>query len=276
LYWDIGAATREKQAAQGWGDSVVERLSSDLKRAFAGTTGFSAINLWRIHQLHETYTAPSFLSQLMRETTAPARAAKGSPAAPSAKLAWTVTEMVVAIPWGHHVNMLAKIAHPSQRLYYLQATARFGWSRNVLLNQIRAQGYEQSLAEGKSHNFVVALPEHLAERAEEALKSSHSLQFLGIQKQVKERELEGRLIDLFSYHRFLKALVAVELKVGKFEPEYAGKHNGSRSCCFQCRLVTTTTRDLSPSAVGEHTVLVTASVAIVLAPFSATTGARTG
>ena len=188
LYWDIGAVIREKQAAQGWGDAVVERLSSDLKRPFPGTTGFSAIDLWCIRQLHET-------------------------------------------------------------------TARFGWSRNVLLNQIEAQAYERSLAEGKSHNFPTALPEHLAEQAEEALKSSYNLEFLGIRQQVKERELEDRsidrlrdfilelgygfcfigrqhritlgrneyFIDLLFYHRFLKALVAVELKVGKFEPEYAGK-----------------------------------------------------
>jgi predicted nuclease of restriction endonuclease-like (RecB) superfamily len=103
--------------------------------------------------------------------------------------------MVVAIPWGHHINLLAKIEQPVQRLYYLQATARFGWSRNVLLNQIKAQAYERSLAEGKSHNFPTALPEHLAEQAEEALKSSYNLEFLGIRQQVKERELEDRLID---------------------------------------------------------------------------------
>ena len=163
--------------------------------------------------------------------------------------------MVVAIPWGHHVNLLAKIAQPAQRLYYLQATARFGWSRNALVNQIKAQAYERSLAEGKGHNSAVAPPEHLAEQANEALRSSYNLEFLGIQKQVKERELEDRLIarsrdfilelgygfcsigrqhrvmlgrneyfiDLLFYHRFLKALATVELKIGKFEPEYAGK-----------------------------------------------------
>jgi hypothetical protein len=76
--------------------------------------------------------------------------------------------MVVAMPWGHHVNLLAKIEQPAQRQYYLQATARFGWSRNVLLNQIKAQAYERSLAEGKSHKLPTALPEHLAEQAEEA------------------------------------------------------------------------------------------------------------
>src|SRR4051812_42395630 len=82
LYWDIGATIREQQATQGWGDSVVERLSSDLKRPFPGTTGFSAVNLWRMRQLHEMYTAPEFLSQLVRETASRAQAAKGRPAAP--------------------------------------------------------------------------------------------------------------------------------------------------------------------------------------------------
>jgi predicted nuclease of restriction endonuclease-like (RecB) superfamily len=74
---------------------------------------------------------------------------------------------------------LAKVQQPAQRLYYLQATARFGWGRNVLLDQIKAQAYERSLAESKRHNFPKALPEHLAVQAEEALKSSYSLEFLG-------------------------------------------------------------------------------------------------
>ncbi len=190
--------------------------------------------------MHETYTAPDFLSQLVRGTGPRTKSAVGLPATPSAKLAQAVREMVVAIPWGHHVNLLAKIEQPTQRLYYLQATARFGWSRNVLRNQIKAQAYERSAAEGKSHSFPSALPEHLAEQAEEALKSSYNLEFLGIRQLVKERELEDRLIDrlrdfilelgygfcfigrqhrvtigrneyfidLLFYHRFLKALVS--------------------------------------------------------------------
>jgi len=255
LYWNIGAAIRHKQATQGWGDAVVERLARDLQRSFPGTTGFSAINLWRMRQLHETYSAPDFLSQLVRESSPRTQARSGKPIEASAKLSQAVREMVIAIPWGHHVNLLAKIEQPAQRLYYLQATARFGWSRNVLLNQIKAKAYERSLAEGKSHNFPAVLPEHVAEQAEEALKSSYNLEFLGIGREIKERELEDRLIDklrdfilelgygfcfigrqhrvalgrneyfidLLFYHRFLKALVAVELKIGKFEPEYAGK-----------------------------------------------------
>lgn len=115
--------------------------------------------------------------------------------------------------------------------------------------------YERAITEKKVHNFPEALPEYLAEQAEEMLKSSYNLEFLGIRREVKERELEnlliGRLqefilelgygfcfigrqyrlaleekeyfIDLLFYHRFLKTLVAFELKVGPFEPEYAGK-----------------------------------------------------
>jgi predicted nuclease of restriction endonuclease-like (RecB) superfamily len=132
LYWHTGLAIREKQAAQGWGDAVVERPSKDLKRAFPGTTGFSATNRWRMRQFHETYTSPDFLSQLVRETAPRAKAARGLLGASSAKLAQAVRAKVVAIPWGHHVNLLAKIEQPAQRLYYLQATARFGWSRCMI------------------------------------------------------------------------------------------------------------------------------------------------
>jgi predicted nuclease of restriction endonuclease-like (RecB) superfamily len=151
--------------------------------------------------------------------------------------------------------MLGKIADSAARLYYLRATAQFGWSRNVLLNQIKGDAYARALKEKKTHNFPLALPEHLAEQAGEMMKSRYNLEFLGIGKAVKERELEDRLIarlqqfilelgygfcfigrqhrlvlgsreyfvDLLFYHRFLKALVAFDLKIGPFEPEHAGK-----------------------------------------------------
>jgi predicted nuclease of restriction endonuclease-like (RecB) superfamily len=163
--------------------------------------------------------------------------------------------MVAAVPWGHYANALAKLSDPKARLWYLQATTCLGWSRNVLLNQIKAGAYERAVTEKKTHNFELALPQHLAEQADEMLKSSYNLEFLGIRRAVTERALEDRLIerlrdfilelgygfcfigrqhrlalgkkeyfiDLLFYHRFLKALVAFELKVGSFEPEYAGK-----------------------------------------------------
>jgi predicted nuclease of restriction endonuclease-like (RecB) superfamily len=251
LYWDIGRGIVERQEKLGWGQSVVEMLSRDLRKAFPEMKGFSAANLWRMRQFYSACATPEFLAQAVREL-------KGS--LPGATedgpiLAQAVRELVATIPWGQHVELLNKVKDPAARLYYLRATAQLGWSRNVLLNQIKAGAYERSLKEGKTHNFPAVLPEYLAEQAEEALKSSYNLEFLGIRRAVKERELEDRLIerlrdfilelgygfcfvgrqhrlslgkkeffiDLLFYHRFLKALVAVELKVGPFEPEYAGK-----------------------------------------------------
>jgi predicted nuclease of restriction endonuclease-like (RecB) superfamily len=193
---------------------------------------------------------PDILEQAVQEVAANPDSAKDPES-----VARAVRELVAHVPWGHHVELLKKVKAPSARLYYLLATARFGWTRNVLLNQIKAGAYERATAEKKTHNFPLALPEYLAEQADEMLKSSYNLEFLGIRRAVKERELEDRLverlrdfilelgygfcfigrqhrlllgkkeyfIDLLFYHRFLKALVAFDLKVGAFEPEFAGK-----------------------------------------------------
>jgi len=164
-------------------------------------------------------------------------------------------QAVAQIPWGHHLLILDKLADPAARIYHLRATAQFGWSRNVLLNQIKAGAYERAKIEKKTHNFPLALPEHIAEQANEMLKSRYNLEFLGLERALRERELEDRLVsrlqqfilelgygfcfvgrqhrlalgrkeyfvDLLFYHRFLKALVAFDLKIGSFEPEHAGK-----------------------------------------------------
>jgi predicted nuclease of restriction endonuclease-like (RecB) superfamily len=247
LYWDLGRAIVEKQQALGWGDAVVETLARDLAAAFPAVRGFSASNLWRMRQLFTTLTEPDFLAQAVRELGL-------DPKSPE-KLAQAVREMAGAVPWGHHVEMLNKLSAPAARLYYLRATAQFGWSRNVLLTQIKAQAFERAKAEKKTHNFAVALPEHFADQAGEILKSRYNLESLGIARAVRERELEDRLIerlqqfilelgygfcfvgrqhrlalggkeyfvDLLFYHRFLKALVAFDLKVAPFAPEFSGK-----------------------------------------------------
>lgn len=259
LYWDIGRGIAEKQKRLGWGQAVIERLAGDLQRAFPGTTGFSARNLRNMKQFYDAYCLPS----IWQPAVAKSRAVRGRTGfrqqavakMPAGKRAELLPPVLAEVPWGHHLQILNKAGSAPARLHYLHATAQFGWSRNVLLNQIKARSYERSLKDGKAHNFPAALPGHLAEQAEEALKSSYNLEFLGIRRAVKERELEDRLIDrlrefilelgygfcfigrqhrlalganeyfvdLLFYHRFLKALVAVELKLGAFEPEFAGK-----------------------------------------------------
>jgi len=261
LYWDIGRAIVEKQQALGWGESVVDRVSYDLKEAFPATTGFSPRNLRDMKRFYLAYADEANWPQAVANLPGWAKTGENEIwPQPVAKLTEVkviefLQQLVAEIPWGHHRLILDKVTDPAGRLYYLRATARFGWSRNVLLNQIKAGGYERAVKEKKTHNFPLALPEYLVEQADEMLKSSYNLEFLGIHREVRERELEDRLIsrlqdfilelgygfcfvgrqyrlalgkkeyfvDLLFYHRFLKALVAFELKVGPFEPEYAGK-----------------------------------------------------
>ena len=250
LYWDIGRGIVERQHVLGWGDAVVEMVAADLRRAFPEMRGFSPSNVWRMRQFVQLHMQPEFLAQAARELGEGVRRD-----GPEQILAQLARELLSQIPWWHHVELIAKAKDPAAYFYYLRATARFGWTRNVLLNQIKAGAYERAVVEKKTHNFPLALPEHLAEQADEMLKSSYNLEFLGIRRAVKERELENRLterlrdfilelgygfcfvgrqhrltlgkkeyfIDLLFYHRFLRALVAFDLKVGPFDPEFAGK-----------------------------------------------------
>ncbi len=150
---------------------------------------------------------------------------------------------------------MQKIKSNEKKQYYIEACIKLGWSRDVLLNQVKANAYALAKQNKKLHNFKTALPEYLAEQADESIKSVYNLDFLGVTREVKERELENRLVekvkrfilelgygfcfignqyrltlkdndyyvDLLFYNRKLKTLVAIELKTGKFEPEYAGK-----------------------------------------------------
>ena len=225
LYWDIGKNIVERQKQFGWGKGVVEQLSRDLTNEYANFEGFSCDNLWRMRMFYLEYKDNPILAQLVPE-----------------------------LPWGHNILIMQKIKDAREREYYITASIKLGWSRNVLLNQIKAGAYALSIRQ-KTHNFPKVLPAYLAEQADEAIKSVYNLDFLGITKEVLERELERRLVekikrfmlelgkgfsfignqyrltlgnneyfvDLLFFNRNLKCLVAIELKTGKFEPEYAGK-----------------------------------------------------
>ncbi|OGQ07461.1 MAG: hypothetical protein A3G32_00835 [Deltaproteobacteria bacterium RIFCSPLOWO2_12_FULL_40_28] len=273
LYWSIGHDIVEKQKTLGWGKSVVEKLSKDLQKAFPNSEGYSADNLWRMRQFYTEYSNPTILEQLVPELTGTKTKKVELPILERLVPEWRnkikslnnkkkplhwekmIGPILANIPWGHHVLILKKIKSFPEKLYYLKATTALGWSRDVLLNQIKADSYCHFIRDSKASNFKLALPAYLAEQAEETLKSSYNLEFLGIKEAIHERHLENRLIeklknfilelgygfcfignqyrltlgeneyfiDLLFYHRFLKSLVAVELKTGKFKPEYAGK-----------------------------------------------------
>ncbi|MCZ6804101.1 MAG: PDDEXK nuclease domain-containing protein [Proteobacteria bacterium] len=207
---------------------MVEQLARDLQKTFEGRSGFSTQNLWYMRQFYQAYQDDKNLQQLVGE-----------------------------IPWGQNLTIMSKIKDHDARYYYLKATIEMGWSRNVLIHQIESQAYERHQLVDKQHNFQQALPEHLAEQADQAMKDVYMLDMLGVEKPVLEAEMETRMvskikdvmlelgygfafignqyrivandneyfIDLLFSNRRLNALVAFELKVGRFKPEYAGKMN---------------------------------------------------
>ncbi|MBN1757047.1 MAG: hypothetical protein JW863_01945 [Chitinispirillaceae bacterium] len=190
LYWDIGQGIVDRQQTYGWGKAVIDQLAGDLKRAFPSMSGFSPSNLWRMRQLYMTYTTPQFLAQVVRELkrgTGPFRQLatgfdgvfsnkKQTPE--KEKPAQVAREITGSVPWGHHTILLAKVNEPAELLYYLRSAIQMGWSRNVLLNRIKADAYKRSMTDTKSHNFNIALPDAIAAQADEMLKSSYNLEFL--------------------------------------------------------------------------------------------------
>lgn len=228
LNFEIGKLIVKNQDTNNWGKSIVDTLSEDINRQIDGIKGYSPQNLWRMRQFHLEYIDEAEL-----------------------------LDLALKIPWGQNLLIMHQVKDREERKYYLNATDKLGWSRAVLLNQIKANAYQHHLINPKQSNFEKALPVHLSEQANEALKSEYNLDFLGISKPILERELENRLvenirdlllelgygftfvgnqyrlklnqkeyfIDLLFYHRFLKCLVAIELKTVEFEPEFAGKMN---------------------------------------------------
>lgn len=248
LYWEIGKLIHDKQQIHGWGKSVVEQLSKDLQQTYPTSNSFSSRNLWFMRQLYEEYS----ILPTLRQSKEGNQILKQ----PVSEL-YDPVKLVSSAPWGHNILIMQRVKNHSERIYYLESSARFGWSRNVLLNQIKAGAYQRRNIDSKQHNFDQTLTSYLEEQAIESIKSSYNLEFLGIYGPVKEQELEDKLIahleefllelgygftfigrqhkltlgsniyfvDLLFFNRKLQCLVAFELKVGKFKPEYAGKMN---------------------------------------------------
>lgn len=228
LNYEIGKVIIERQKLYGWGKSIVEQLSKDITKQYDGVKGYSSQNLWHMRQFFNEYKE---YPQLLL--------------------------LACSVPWSHNLLIMHKIKDYREREYYLEATEKMAWSRAVLLNQIKADAYNYQLNNPKQNNFEKALPEHLSEQADEAIKSVYNLDFLGISRPVRERRLENLLIekirdflmelgygfcfignqykitlgtkdyfiDLLFYHRILKCMVAIELKAVEFEPEFAAKMN---------------------------------------------------
>ncbi len=163
LYWWFGQQIVLAQEQHGWGKSVVEKLSKDLRRAFGGTLGFSTQNLWYMRQFYLEYKDLPNLQRLVGD-----------------------------LSWGSNVAIFSKVKELDAKEYYIRSVKDQGWTRDVLVMQINSQAYERHLLVKKQHNFEKALPAHLAEQADRTMKDIYMLDTLGLTKPVLESVMEKR------------------------------------------------------------------------------------
>jgi predicted nuclease of restriction endonuclease-like (RecB) superfamily len=226
LYWEIGKEITERQAREGWGTSIIERLARDLQVAFPDVAGFSSRNLRYMRKFYTIGQVDVILQQLVAE-----------------------------LPWGHIIMLLEKCADSAAARWYAQQAVEHGWSRNILAIQIKSDLYAR---QGQAvTNFRATLPPPQSDLATHALKDPYLFDFLTIDDALRERELQLQLmthltrfllelgagfafigrqvhlevgeqdfyLDLLFYHTRLHCYVVVELKAGEFRPEDAGKLN---------------------------------------------------
>jgi predicted nuclease of restriction endonuclease-like (RecB) superfamily len=224
LYRDIGRVIVEKQEQFGWGEGVVQQLARDLQVEFPGVRGFSRRNVFYMRRFYMAYRDDEKVQTLSAQ-----------------------------IPWSHNTLILDRCKSAEEREYYLGVAARFRLSYRTLDKKVREAEYSRYLLNQTNFGQTLA-PQHI-EHALLAVKDDYNLDFLGLTEEHSERQLEDALmlnitkflsemggyftfvgrqfrvevdddeyfIDLLFYHRRLRSLVAVELKAGKFQPEFAGK-----------------------------------------------------
>jgi predicted nuclease of restriction endonuclease-like (RecB) superfamily len=224
LYWQIGRDILTRQAEQGWGAKVIDRLAHDLRTAFPEMKGFSRANLMYMRAFAEAWPDEQIVQQAVGQ-----------------------------LPWGHNLVLLTRLKQPEQRLAYARAAIEHGWSRNVLNIHIETRLLERT---GKAvTNFSKRLPAPGSDLARESLKDPYLFDFLDVGKEADERAIESSLvrhitqfllelgagfafvgrqvhlevggddffIDLLFYHLKLRCYVVIELKADKFKPEHLGQ-----------------------------------------------------
>ena len=225
LYWQIGEIISRRVAAAQWGEGAVDQLASYIARWEPGIRGFSRSNLLRMRQFYETYRNDQIVAPLVRQ-----------------------------IPWSHHLQILGQCKLREEREFYVRMAVQEGWSKRQLERQIRAALFERVVL---SPPKVAPVVREIHPEALSVFRDSYTLEFLGLPQAHSEAELHRGLLnslrefliemgrdfcfigsevplqvgnqdfalDLLFFHRGLNCLVAIELKVGRFEPEYLGKLN---------------------------------------------------
>lgn len=223
LYWNIGKYISLKIENSEWGSNVVESLANFLKEQEPELKGFSSQNLWRMKQLYEIYSQNQKLSSLLRE-----------------------------ISWTNNLLILAKTTNEQEREFYIRLAIREKLSSRELERQINSALFERTIL---SQNNLSSPMRELYPASNQIFKDSYVLDFLSLQKLHTEKDLRKAIIanlkdfilefgkdfsfvgeeyrvqvgqkdffvDLLFFQRDLQCLVAIDLKITDFKPEYLGK-----------------------------------------------------
>ncbi len=223
LYWKVGEYISRKIEGDGWGKGTVNELSIYIQRRQPGIRGFSPQNMWRMRQLFEAYDGEPKLSTLLRE-----------------------------LPWSANLHILTRTKRSEEREFYLRMAVKNHWDVREVARQINGALFERVVL--SPPKFSPALKQLHPESGEE-FKDAYLFEFLDLPARHSEanlhRSLLGNLghflaelgrdfcfigseypvqvggqdfaIDLLFFHRGLSSLVAIELKVGRFQPEHLGK-----------------------------------------------------
>lgn len=223
LYWQVGAYIINKLATSAWGESVVDQLASYLAQTQPGLRSFTWPNLFRMRQFFETYQDDAIVSPLVRQ-----------------------------LPWTHNLIILSQSKRSDEREFYLRMTIKEQWSKRELERQFKAALFERSvlnppqataaLAQSRPETLAMFKDAYMVEYLDLPLEHSESELHQGLISRLKDFLIElGRnfcfigseypllvgnrefAIDLLFFHRGLNCLVAIELKVDRFEPEYLEK-----------------------------------------------------
>ena len=223
LYWQVGEVISRKIAGAEWGDGVVDQLAEHIARAQPGLRGFTRRNLFRMRQFYEAYQDKQIVSALLTQ-----------------------------LPWTHHLIILSQSKRPEEREFYLRLAIREQWSSRELERQFKGGLFERTVLTPVKVSPLVTQthPDALS-----VFKDSYLVEFLDLPAGHAEADLHRGLLhrlkdflielgrdfcfvgseyplqvgnrdfalDLLFFHRGLNCLVAIELKVGRFEPEYLGK-----------------------------------------------------
>jgi predicted nuclease of restriction endonuclease-like (RecB) superfamily len=226
MYWELGRTILARQAREGWGAKVIDRLSADLREAFPDMSGLSPRNLRYMRDFAAAWPEPEIWQRLLPK-----------------------------LPWGQNLALLDKLHDAETRLWYARECVKHGWSRSTLELHIQRRLHER---QGKAiNNFGGTLPPGDSDMAAQVFKDPYLFDMLGTADPRREAEVEQALVahvekfllelgagfallgrqvpleiggsdfkvDLLFYHTRLHAYVVVELKSVPFDPAFVGQLN---------------------------------------------------